>query len=140
MVLFSTLAGFAFAKLPFRGRNILLLLIIAVVAVFEIHAEMSAVTAPKARRIRLGLAAMRGCESTAYAKRLSSRWRNTARAMMNAPMKRKISGSANGVRPMSSFGRSSITEAGPHAHTSAERGWMSNRSPGSARPWAALSA
>src|SRR5688572_30921021 len=42
--------------------------IIAVVAVFEIHAEMSAVTAPNAKRIRLGLAAIRGCDSTAYAK------------------------------------------------------------------------
>jgi len=33
VVLFSTLAGFAFAKLPFRGRNALLLVIIATMAI-----------------------------------------------------------------------------------------------------------
>ena len=33
MVLFSTLAGFAFAKLRFRGRNVLLLMIIATMAI-----------------------------------------------------------------------------------------------------------
>ena len=39
--------------------------IIAVVAVLEIHAEMSAVAAPKASRIRLGRAPTQGSESTA---------------------------------------------------------------------------
>ena len=33
VVLFSTLAGFAFAKLPFRGRNVLLLVIVATMAI-----------------------------------------------------------------------------------------------------------
>ena len=33
VVLFSTLAGFAFAKLPFRGRSVLLLVIIATMAI-----------------------------------------------------------------------------------------------------------
>ncbi len=33
VVFFSSLAGFAFAKLPFRGRNILLLLVIATMAI-----------------------------------------------------------------------------------------------------------
>jgi cellobiose transport system permease protein len=33
VVLFSTLAGFAFAKLPFRGRNMLLLVIVATMAI-----------------------------------------------------------------------------------------------------------
>jgi cellobiose transport system permease protein len=33
VVFFSTLAGFAFAKLRFRGRNIMLLLVIATIMV-----------------------------------------------------------------------------------------------------------
>ena len=39
--------------------------IMAVVAVLEIHQEMSAVTAPKASRIRLGRAATQGSDRTA---------------------------------------------------------------------------
>src|SRR6186997_368538 len=46
--------------------------IMAVVAVFEIHQEISAVTAPKASRIRLGRAATQGRERTAYANLRSS--------------------------------------------------------------------
>jgi hypothetical protein len=39
--------------------------IIAVVAEFDIHAEIAAVTAPNANRIRIGLAPTEGIESTA---------------------------------------------------------------------------
>ena len=46
--------------------------IMAVVAVFEIQAEMSAVAAPKATMIRAGRAPTQGTDRTAYATRRSS--------------------------------------------------------------------
>ena len=91
--------------------------IIAVVAVLEIHAEMKAVTAPKAKRMREGRAPTHLSESTPKARRRSSPCRKIARAMMNEPMKRNISGSANGAK--TSF--AGATRRTTHAAAPSER-------------------
>src|SRR5215203_6909445 len=85
--------------------------IIAVVAVFEIQAEMKAVTAPKAKRRRLGRAPTHLIESTPKARRRSSRWRKMARAIMNEPMKRNIRGSAKGANTSLAGATFSTTQA-----------------------------
>jgi hypothetical protein len=94
--------------------------IIAVVAVFEIHAEMKAVTAPKAKRMRAGRAPTHLIDSTPKASRRSSRWRKMARAIMNDPMKRNISGSANGAK--TSFAGATLKTTHPAAPSSAVTG------------------
>ena len=85
--------------------------IIAVVAVFEIQPEMAAVTAPNAKRIRPADAPTQGRESTANATRRSSPCKKIARARMNAPMKRNISGSANGANASRAGATPSATAA-----------------------------
>jgi hypothetical protein len=85
--------------------------IMAVVAVLEIHAEMKAVTAPKATSIRPGRAPTHLIESTPKARRRSRRCRKIARAMMNDPMKRNINGSANGANTS----RAGATRIATHA-------------------------
>jgi hypothetical protein len=72
--------------------------IIAVVAVLEIHAEMNAVTAPKAKRMRVGEEPTQRIERTPNARRRSRPWMKIARAMMNEPMNRNINWSANGAK------------------------------------------
>ena len=72
--------------------------IIAVVAVLEIHAEINAVTAPKANKIRDGREPMIFSDSTPNAKRLSKSCRKIARAKMKEPINKNISGSANGAK------------------------------------------
>ena len=72
--------------------------IIAVVAVLEIQADMNAVTAPKANRMRLGRWPIQRTDSTPNASRRSSPCRKMARARMNDPMNRNIKGSANGAK------------------------------------------
>src|SRR5215207_9478068 len=94
--------------------------IIAVVAVFEIHAEMKAVTAPKAKRMREGRAPTHLIESTPKASRRSSRWRKMARAIMNDPMKRNIKGSAKGAN--TSFAGATLRTTHAAAPTSAVTG------------------
>jgi hypothetical protein len=71
--------------------------IMAVVAVLEIQADMQAVTAPKANRMRVGLLPTQPSDSAAKASRRSSPCRKMARARMNEPMKRNMIGSANGA-------------------------------------------
>ena len=72
--------------------------IIAVVAVLEIQAERNAVTPPKANKIREGLAPIHCSDKTPKANRLSRSCKKIARAKMNDPMKRNISGSAKGAK------------------------------------------
>ncbi len=121
--------------------------IMAVVAVLEIHAEIRAVATPKARRIRVGRAPTQGSESTAYATRRSRPWRKIPRARMNAPMKRNISGSANGAkttfagatpstthaaapsRAVTGSGSASVTHSTTTAASTAPRRWASGESP-----------
>jgi hypothetical protein len=70
--------------------------IIAVVAVFDIQAERGRDRAEGQQHARRP-PPIHGSVSTAKATRRSSPWRKMARAMMNDPMKRKISGSAYGA-------------------------------------------
>src|SRR5829696_7099185 len=94
--------------------------IIAVVAVLEIHAEMKAVTAPKAKRMRAGRAPTHLIDKTPKASRRSSRWRKIARAIMNDPMKRNIKGSAKGAN--TSFAGATFSTTQAAAPTSAVTG------------------
>src|SRR5215203_6030966 len=72
--------------------------IIAVVAVLEIHAEIKAVTAPKANKILEGRAPIHFKDKTPKANRLSKSCRKIALARINEPIKRNINGSANGAK------------------------------------------
>ena len=72
--------------------------IIAVVAVLDIHPDSEAVMAPKANRMRLGRWPIQGRANTANANLRSSRCRKMARARMNEPMNKNISGSAKGAK------------------------------------------
>ncbi len=101
--------------------------IIAVAAVLEIHAEMKAVTAPNAKRMRAGRAPTHLIDSTPKASRRSSRWRKIARAMMNEPMKRNISGSANGANTsLAGATRSTTHAAAPSSAVDGERQRLRN--------------
>ena len=72
--------------------------IIAVVAVLLIHIEISALVSAHRRPARgRRRSPTPRSPRIANAKRRSSPWKKIARARMNVPMKRKISGSANGA-------------------------------------------
>ena len=96
--------------------------IIAVVAVLEIHPEIAAVAAPRANRIRPGRAPTQGSASTAYATRRSRWWRKMPRERMNAPMKRKISGSAKGANTSFAGATPSTTHAAAPSSAVADSG------------------
>ena len=70
--------------------------IIAVVAVLEMNALITAETVATAAMIRQGRSPTQGTPSTLYASRRSSPCTRIASARMNEPIKRNTSGSANG--------------------------------------------
>jgi hypothetical protein len=65
--------------------------IMAVIAVFDTHAEAAAVTAPNANSTRPGRAPTHSSESTVKATRRSSPFKKIPRAKMNEPMNKNMS-------------------------------------------------